>query len=1496
MKAKYILPVSLLVAGAATYGQPEVREALKVRFSQRQEMPSAEQQQKGALQHSQVGKVEFQTRQRTQNAHRVNARGNMADNLLLYGLKYRDEGGDLAGGPYNVIRFHNAAGTTKYDVSPEITSGKAAFYANGCFYMLSDGGSIKLTSYDAKTWEKLGTEELFASDDFLRQVATVDPTTGFAYFLLWGELDWETFRTARPLYRLNLETKETVKVGTIDQLFIQTMFFDNEGQLYGIPYNENVLYKIDKESGAYEAVGDLNLPIERFPYSESACVDPATGIVYWVVPSRYDAQSYIYTIDVKTGHAELVGDMPNDEHILGLYIPEVAAAAPAAVSGIDYKNGNVCFVAPSKTYTTGEELTGELTAVLVVDGETTTQAVEAGKEVEVPVTLGDGMHSISICVKNAAGEGAVRIYDFFSGVDTPLAVTHLLADGDAQGKVKISWEAPAGSVNGGAFDDSAVRYDVVRMPDGEVVATDVAETNATDQLPEKHDHYTYAVVAKVGGNTSKEAISNEVIFGNIWVPNYTEHFSAPEDWTLFTVVDKNEDGATFKYVESQGFAFMQGNGAYDPEFNPGGGKGMDDYLITPAIRLEKNTEYRFRFDVTEMGNNEHLSIMLGTSSEISSLSTIAEMDLFWAQDNLDRTCYFNVPEDGIYYLAIYDNAPVFSSTFRLDDMSIDLYSRFEGPAAVGDLKATAGEMGAIANSLSFTAPTKTFKGETLNGKMDIYIERNGKQMTKLSDVEPGQQISWQDETVGAGENNYRVYSINAAGEGQEALVTNWVGIDLPTRPTILSSHQNASYQPVIAWEAVSSKGEHGGYVDPSTVTYLLCKSNPWDFSNPWPVVATTTDLTAIDETYMSYYGQENVTYAVFPQNEAGIGTGSSFGITLGQPWDTPYSESFSYGFAWNSPWTLHSQSYDHAWTISTGEGLAVKPFDETGSEGGMLYYTWLADDSNDQFMEGPRVALSNLTKGELSFYMYHGFEADEEDVVLEVYANYNDQGWKKIGTVDYNNGASGWTRSSFKLDTPAAPEGFGPACVQIGFAGITTVPSASIFIDQIKIQDGIDTDLALVSVLGQKRIKAGQSQEVTFAVANYGMEDINAYSINCQVLSAADNSVVYEEVLNGTETLKSGDVKTLSTTIELSLTAAGQSFVINAEAVAENDGVIDNNTNSFNFMVRGSSLPAASELAANVGNEGVVLSWNAPAKSEITDPVTDTFDDYESFIIDSIGDWQVYDGDGCVPVYYGGPSIPHDFDAKAWHVWAPEEAGFSLERFPVLTPHSGSKVLSSWTASDGVSQTMPTDDWLISSEVEGGSDLSFYYKVPNEGADPENVEVLYSTTDQLPESFMHVDGDEISGTTEWVKLEYSLPADARYFAIRNWNNGGSVPVAFLDDVEYTPLYGSTTQLTFVGYRIYRDGEMIAEGVQETEYIDEVEPGDHTYFVTTVWAEGESNTTNQATVEVITEIGRIEVSESLELYHIDGTRVEGQATEAGVYLMRQGNKISKVVVR
>ncbi len=1494
MRAKLLLPLALGIAtlGVASYGQSLIT-AFKT------PLPKEQQAKKGQIRvvsTQQKAVMNFAGKTQPAGQRRVDARPNLADFPVIYGLKHQDSGyNDVSGGPYNVIRFHAGPQTSKKDVSPEI-GGTTAFYARGKFYTLEmDGTQCIMKTYNTETWELESTDVVCEMDDYLRQVTAFDETTGKAYFVFWGQMDWETYRTARPLMELDLETKKATQVGAIDQIFVQTMFCDRNGQLYGIPYNTKELFKISKADGSYEKVADLDIPFGRYPNAETAVTDPATGTVYWIVPRAVgdgmNAESYIYTINLETGECTFVSDMPNDEHLQGAFIKYAPADAPAAATGITYNEGKLSFIAPTTTYVSGQTLAGDLTAHIAVDGTEQTLTVAPGAEAQVILDLADGEHEAVITLENEAGKGPERIWEAYLGADQPTGVENLTATLEGT-TVTLSWSAPSASINGGAFDDAAVRYCVVRHPDEVVLTEATAETTLTDELPAKHNHYTWEVTAYVGEPTASNVAvtSNEIVAGNIWIPDYVEQFNTQEDFSLFTIIDNNADGIGWTYSANQS-AYLLGNGSYDPDFNPNGGKGMDDYLITPSIQLQKGVQYRFSFDANEVGlTHEYMNVLLGQGTTVDALkTTLAKYDFDWRNDNSGQIIDFDVEEDGLYNIAFHDCAPEFSSNYSIDNVGIAVYAYFEGPAASTNLSATPGEGGALHSTLTFTLPTTTFKGAALNDITSVEVRRNGKVIATL-EGKPGETITYEDETPENGEAAYSIVCFNAAGQGAPADVTIWVGLDIPVAPVIVECHQTADTKPAVSWEAVPAKGAHGGYVVPEEVTYTLCKYNAYNWDNHWEQVATTTDLSAIDDTYFSYYGQANETYALFATSEGGTSEGTQFHITLGTPWEAPYEESFAWAFASKDPWTLFASTYDYAWSINAGSGLAVKPYDE---DGGMLYYTYKSEDSNTQIMQGPRVALSTLTKAELSFYMYHGVEADPEDVVLEVWASYNDADWKMIGTVDYNNGATGWSRSSFALDMPEAPEGYAPSNVQIAFRGITTVPSASIFIDKIAIADGVDVDAALVGISANKRANAGEPQTISFAVANYGMKDLAGYTV---AFTLTDGERTLDDELFTEQVLKSGEVSTLSYEVEFDKSCAGKTFTISGAVVAADDANADNNAGEAKIYVKGNNLPAATNLAAEQGDKGIDLSWEAPATDEITDPVVDGFDDYESFIIDGIGDWKTYDGDGAITVYFGGPSVPNNFDAKAWQVWAPEEAGFSLERFGVLTPHSGAKYIASWTASDGVSATMPTDDWIISSDVQGGSDVSFYYRVPNDGSDPQNVELLYSNTDQQPESFQHVDGDEVAGTTAWVKLEYTLPKDAKYFALRNWNNGGSTTVAFIDDIEYTPLYGATSKLTFQGYNIYRDGELIAEKVQETSYCDEASVGEHEYFVTAVWAEGESNASNIIEIEVITSIGGITMGgEPAELYSIDGRRVEGNA-QPGIYVIRQGEKTGKVIIR
>ena len=219
--------------------------------------------------------------------------------------------------------------------------------------------------------------------------------------------------------------------------------------------------------------------------------------------------------------------------------------------------------------------------------------------------------------------------------------------------------------------------------------------------------------------------------------------------------------------------------------------------------------------------------------------------------------------------------------------------------------------------------------------------------------------------------------------------------------------------------------------------------------------------------------------------------------------------------------------------------------------------------------------------------------------------------------------------------------------------------------------------------------------------------------------------------------------------------------------------------------------------------------------------------------------------------------------------------------------------------------------------------MSFYYRMPNEGSDPQVFEMMYSATDREPESFVAFDRDSIVAGTDWVRFEYTLPADAKYFAIRSCSRG-SYTVAFLDDLTYTPLYGTTTDVTLLGYNVYRDNELIASGVTGCTFTDAgAGSGNHVYNVTAVWAEGESDYSNgyvsspgsaigQAVdapaVRVASAGGSVVVTgasgKAVGIYALDGRKLFGctgsdvttVATGSGTFIVKVDGEAYKLVVR
>ena len=1428
---------------------------------------------------------------------RIAATENVADSLLLYGLNIQDYTYRSPSPLPTQFYSFQAARSFSYtqESQLEMVNPMAGFYAKGKYYALYsamnyDENYNSLTTsrvdvYDATTWQLLESKTICEGDlgmnYYFRQVGVYDPTTDKAYCMGWG--DWDGLN--KPLIEVDLETLQFTVLGATEQ-FIQALFISKDGGLYGLSFADEMLYQLDKATGAATAVAMQDTGLDTSADVMGTATDPATGTVYWVAVNGSTYASALYTIDLSTAHCEKLCDMPGNEHFMGLYIPYVDADAPAAASKIDYKDGKLCFTVPTTTYTSGQALGDDLKAVVTVDGTVDETAVSAGQQVELALELVNGKHVVTVAVGNAAGLGAVRRLESFIGQDVPTAVTDLTITADDGKHVVLTWSKPTSSVYGGDVDENEINYRVTRYPDETVVADNLKETTFTEPFPERRARYYYVVTAKNGQADGQSAKTDVVSGGTVYYPPFTEGFDSQADFDSFTIVDANNDQCTWLYMSTWDgltYAYLSGNGTNDPESGTVATYN-DDYLISLPIALVAGQDYRVSFDTYDQWYyHESMRLLLGqTTQPTGDEQLIADVDM---EGNKHYTFLFHVEADGQYRLMLHANTVGSSINLSVDNLSVSIYAAFEGPGAVENLTAQAGAEGTLTNTISFTTPTQTYQGQPLSAisRVDIFRDGAEKPVKTFENPATGEQLTWVDEDVANGEHTYRVVAFNEQGQGMEALVTNWVGLDVPGAIPDVKVHMNADGFAEVTWSQVSGKGQHGGYVAPDDVKYVLCRYNEWSWDDQWPEVTDlTSEFTLVDDQYMGW-GQEYVKYMLVAVNAAGRSAGEQFGIVLGTPYDLPYTESFDfYGMAMpaQNPWTLFADTYYYAWEIVDGAGLAVKPFD---GDAGMLKFTYIDGDSNPQIMSGPRVSLLGTETPELSFYMYHGFEAEPEDLTLDIFVNYDDEGWQKVQTIAYNNGATGWARNAVQLRNDANN-------VQFAFQATAADASASIYIDAIKIAEGVANDLALESItLGQKRIEAGKGTTVTVGISNYGMQAASDYSV---VLSCDGEEVASKNAGELVSNQSAQVVFDVTTTKH----DASKTFVYTAQVVAASDGNDSNNSSAtVKLFVKGSSLPTAQYLSGTQQGATVSLAWSAPATDEQTDPVTDDFEGYDSFIINGIGDWVTYDGDGTQTVYFGGPEVPNAFEPKAWQIWAPVEAGFSLERFPVLIPHSGDKVLASWAASDGIEKTLESDDWLISSDITGGSDLSFWYRVPNDGSDPQVFEILYSTTDQEPESFVVLDRDSLAGTTDWRQFEYTLPAEAKYFAIRNCSYG-SYTVAFIDDIKYTPLYGSQSKLSLKGYNVYRDDELIATEVNDTAYVDTNDGSIHVYAVSAVWAEGEANLSNDYVCdEVPTGIELVERTAGTtrkQSWNVAGQRV-GQAWN-GMRIIRVDGQTRKVL--
>lgn len=1376
-----------------------------------------------------------------------------------------------------------------------------AVYANGKYFTARTfytGGKPSRTIhyvYDTETWELI--DEFDGDPYFQASDMAYDPSSDTVYGSFAKFKEGTNVPECYSLGKVDISTGIMTRICDLDAMW-RACAFDDEGNLYAVRAGETLcdFAKIDKTTGAAEVIA-ANIPPSY--YLTTGTIDNDTRRFYYAI--CMDEGSAMCAIDLDSGKFEIPYEFPGGEAFSGMYIPiHVPEEAPSPVSGLDFDfrgpalNGNVVFEMPSYAKS-GDILVGELSYRLKINGRDYTSGKGApGATMKVPVSVSaPGNYTVVVTASNLDGESFPVPMTQWIGNDYPCAPAEVAMTYE-DGIATVRWDAVTLAEHDGYLNAADVTYTVVRQPDGVRVVDNKKFTLFSEPIPEPEDfiEYYYTVVATHAGLSAEEVKSNAVRLGHCTIP-YEETFTEADSFEYFTVLDANNDGYTWKAYNKQ--ARISYNVAYKTV-------GMDDWLITPPMRLEAGQAYEFSMDAYtgETTCPERVEVYFGTSPNVGSMTRkiISATDLTQGFHPQRLKGEISVTTAGNYYFGIHACSDPDSYMLYVDNISVVGGPDSNAPDAVGNLSVTPDAAGANSVTVSFTLPSKTVGGAALSAISKVEILRDGTLIHEIASPAVGGTVSYVDDNnLSNGLHTYSVRAYNQAGIGRTVDAKVFVGINYPNAPSWAKAREiSATGEVNITWSEVETDVD--GHPVNGQISYSILEVN----GNERNTIAT--GLKELSYTYkpdVNTDTQQFISYTVFAETSAGLSaSGTSTGwVIVGNADCLPYHESFS-NEDLSTVWGTSQSGMGQWYTVSKLNKNEYNPeINPQDGDSGMLAFVPIMN-GDQATVESAKIDLSGAKAPVLMFHYYAmTAPANELEVMVNDGENWTSQ--KKI-SVAADNGKEGWRKVIVPLSA------YRDGVVRIAFVATSNSSNAKgyVAIDNVYVRELYAHNLAAVSIDVPSKVVANELNEIGITVENTGTMAASGYSVevyrNGSVVAIVEGSEVEPE---GRVLLKAADMPHV---------ASGPKVTYHAEVVYEYDeDETDNVTSPVTVRLSVPKYPVVTDLTAEKSSGKVVMAWSEP---NITDPiateVTEDFEDYESFAIDDLGEWTMYDCDGAVSEGIQGIDVPHlRKDPFAYMVMDRTYPAFNDS----YEAHSGSKYLAAF-----FSLFVPNDDWLVSPLLwDGEQDVSFWARSYYD-AHLESFEFLISSTGKETDDFSVVDRQE-GIMTVWTNFTYTLPAGTKYFAIRCVSDDKFA--FFVDDITYTPAPSYMADLKLLGYNVYRNGERLNDKMlTSTSFVDgNPIAGDKNYNVSVVYEQGESALSNTVGIDIssLDEIASDGVNigvvgsnvvvynasgRQIEVFGIDGTLVfaaDGAEKmtiplSTGIYIVKAGNKTAKVGVR
>ncbi len=1279
--------------------------------------------------------------------------------------------------------------------------------------------------YDAENWSE--SRFLYAEPQHISTGMVYDRTTKTVYGCfrndsgngtgyVFGTIDYGKITAAMS----NFPARHRKAIATLDAPW-SAIAVDGRGQLYAIDETGKLL-KVNKTNGSMTLVGETGL-VATHP--SSACIDPVSGRCFYALTSGEDGS--LYEIDLATGAAELVYHFPGNQEVVGMYVPvpDVDIDAPSALEdfAVDFAggslSGSISFTMPQTTFV-GDPIAGNLTYLVEAGGMTLAKASAApGEKVTVNVTLpASAVYEISACAVNVFGNGPKSATTMFVGYDRPSAPeVEIAVDGE---EVTLSWNKVETSINGGYVDFAAMSYNVTRLPDNVKVAENLRALSLVDR-PNRSGNltgYSYVVQA-VTPLTSSDAVTSATVWLGAVTPPYSVLFNKPENHAPFTVINANGDGSEWSW------------GQYDNSLRVPFSRDcdQDDWLVTPALRLEKGKVYEFTATLrTYLGNPERAEIRWGSAPTAEAMTNVLmEPTTLKCREAEDFTGYIVPQADGLYYVGIHCITESAESWYLFaDGISVSAGTEAIIPDAPG-LAVVPDPSGALKAQVTVTAPDKDVNGNAVEGLLRLDVLRDGVRIGSFPSPEAGKAYTVDDEVPSDGYYKYEAFAYNSYGAGVHASVTSFVGANEPAKVAYANIRETENIGEVeVSWAAVTTDKD-GNPMNPDLISYSL--------------------ITADDEGN-AYYAAENVkgtsvrVKAVYPGEpqrfvffgvQAVSSTGSSLNtftpfIPVGEPAAAPYAESFAGGTITQ---LFRTEDSAGVWSLFTDEsGIPAQDGDN-----GFLGMAGANINASGSIYSG-KVSLAGLANPVLSLYAYNIKGQNPDLNELEISISTGD-GFSAVATAVMDNlGAEdGWYRVQLPLSAYAGKS------VQLALKAVNKT-NAYTLVDNIRIYDALASNVSVDGIAAPAKVAPDQEFAVTGSLSNPGLEA--AKNVKLELLEG-DRVVATQQI----DELAAGSSAIFSFPLSLNVTAADeQNYRVRAVFADDMDETDNLSAVATVFLIQ-TLHPVPADLTGEVTSEGVRLRWTAPDPSAgVPDPVTDDFEGYASWAKENVGDWTFVDVD-CEGIGAIENVVMPGIDYNSQQSYFVFD-NTSVNMGNTFVAHSGNKYLSTIFVLQRPMELVPNDDWAVSPLLYGGEQtISFYARSVNEYEVAESFQVLatdapYASVDQfeLIEDIEYVPG-------EWTRYEFDLPAGTRHFAIRYNKTFGIM--LHVDDVTFIP--DGKSNLVLEGYHVYRDGKRLTSELCTTEtYLDTTHPGEGkaTYTVSAHYGkDGESRPSEALLVDL-----------------------------------------------